>query len=63
MHVIVELQRLKTKDEQGNIIQEPKEDSDTDTDILCRRRIIKIASLGGFTMLIKYTIYSNAFIF
>ena len=59
MDFFAELQRLKTKDEQGNVIQEPKEDSDPDSDILCRRRIIKIASLGGFTMLIKYTIYSN----
>ena len=50
---VAELQRLKTKDDNGNEVQEPAEPADPDTDVLCRRRIRRIAAAGGILTLVK----------
>lgn len=50
---LMELQRLKAEDEQGNLIEERKEPTDPDTDILCHRRIQKIVNAGGISVLAK----------
>ena len=48
-----ELQRIKTKDEDGNPLEEKKEDTDSDTSILCRIRIKKLVSFNVIPVLIK----------
>ena len=46
-----EIQRIKTKDEKGNPIEEKKEDHDPDTDKLCRLRIQRVVAAGGIPCL------------
>lgn len=48
-----ELQRIKTKDEDGNVIEEKKEDSDMDTTDLCKRRIKKIVQCGAVPVIVS----------
>ena len=48
-----ELQRVKTKDEHGNVVEEKKEEEDPDTTDLCNRRIQKLAECGGFKALLR----------
>jgi len=56
-----ELQRIKgTKDEHGNLIEEKKEASDTDTDAFCRARIKRIVQVGGFVCLLRLLTFGSA---
>ncbi|CAM9233984.1 unnamed protein product, partial [Ectocarpus fasciculatus] len=48
-----ELQRVKTKDADGNVIEEKKEEDDPDTLDMCKRRIQKIAECGGLKALLR----------
>jgi hypothetical protein len=48
-----ELQRLKTEDEHGNVIEEKKEPDDPDTDAMVRKRITKIVIANGIPVLLK----------
>lgn len=48
-----ELQRVKTKDDNGNPLEEKKEEEDPDTPDMCKRRIQKIADSGGFEALLR----------
>ena len=50
---LAELQRVKTKDEDGNEIEEKKEESDTDTESLCRMRIKRIVALDAIPALVR----------
>ena len=50
---LAELQRIKTKDEHGNPLEEKKQDSDPDTPELVRRRIIKIVKSNGLPVLLN----------
>lgn len=53
-----ELQRIKTADDQGNVIEEKKEDSDLDTADLCKLRIRKLVAGGVIKCLVKYVFHS-----
>ncbi len=62
-----ELQRVKAKDEHGNIIEEKQvsdsafqfsshwdqQEEDPDTEVMCRQRISIICALGGIPALVK----------
>lgn len=48
-----ELQRIKTTDDQGNNIEEKKEEADFDTTELCKQRIRKLVSCGAVKCLVK----------
>ncbi len=48
-----ELQRIKTKDDEGNPLEEKKETPDTDTELACKIRIQKIVNKGGIMCLVK----------
>ncbi len=48
-----ELQRIKTKDKDGNPIEEKKEDEDIDSNELCAMRIKRIATSGGLVCLTR----------
>jgi tetratricopeptide (TPR) repeat protein len=48
-----ELQRIKTTDENGNVIEEKKEEFDHDTVELCKLRIRKVVLTNGIKRLIK----------
>lgn len=50
---LAELQRVKTKDEDGNEIIEKKEESDSDTDALCRLRIKRLVALDAIPALVR----------
>lgn len=50
---LAELQRVKTKDEDGNEIEEKREDADTDTESLCRLRIKRLVSLNVIPALVR----------
>lgn len=54
-----ELQRVKTKDDDGNVIEEKKDEADTDTIDMCKRRIQKIAECGGFRALLRLVEHSS----
>jgi len=47
------LQRISTKDENGNVIEEKVDDPDLDTDINCRLRIKKLVSLNLIPFIVK----------
>eukprot|EP01038_Epipyxis_sp_PR26KG_P013443 gene13443-18025_t len=49
-----ELQRIKAQDEDGNSIEEPKNESDSDTQDLCKRRIKRIIHTDAIPMLVKF---------
>ncbi len=55
-----ELQRIKgAKDENGNEIEEKREDIDKDTDVLCRARIKRVAQAGGFVCLVRLLTFGS----
>lgn len=49
-----ELQRLHTKDENGDIIEEESARKDPDTDFLCRQRIKKLVALNVVPLLLRF---------
>eukprot|EP01034_Spumella_vulgaris_P029108 gene29108-36099_t len=55
-----ELQRIKTKDDDGNVIEEKKDDTDADTPELCRRRIQRLVACNGISTLVKYLTSGSA---
>lgn len=50
---LAELQRVKTKDEDGNEIAETRDDIDPDTDSLCRLRIKRLVTLNVIPALVR----------
>jgi hypothetical protein len=50
---LAELQRVKTKDEDGNEIEEKREDVDPDTESLCRLRIKRLVALNVIPALVR----------
>lgn len=50
---LAELQRVKTKDDDGNEIVEQKDDSDPDTESLCRLRIKRLVALDVIPALVR----------
>jgi hypothetical protein len=50
---LAELQRVKTKDDEGNEIEEKRPDVDTDTEHLCRLRIKRVVALNAIPALVR----------
>ena len=50
-----EIQRIKTKDENGNIIEENQDDTlnDDDNEAMCRERIKKLATKGALNFMVR----------
>jgi hypothetical protein len=48
-----ELQRIKARDEQGNAVEERREEEDLDTLELCKLRIRKLAGMGAIKTLVR----------
>jgi hypothetical protein len=48
-----QLQRIHTKDEHGNVIEEKVQDKDSDTPEMCKRRIQRVVAVNAICVLTR----------
>jgi hypothetical protein len=56
----IQLQRIKTEDESGNVLEEPRETPDPDSPALVRGRIQRLLAAGGLPVLVKLLAHGSA---